>query len=456
MIVVNPGTGYEVLANIPTWMPGECLFGWCARYHDVHGFRNEATSIALFGKPRVYRTRSLPSGLGRFVSVTMGTLGSPEQILWERTAASAYRPFLSDLQRGRVAAAAQEIEGPSIFQVLGLPGSRMGSQTELRHCLDCHRGCLAEHGESIRLTKHQLPAVWYCDVHESTLYVQPHQGVGFALPDDGEGAIHPSVKLSDPRDQRERHALALCSAIAEFISTLDRIDVSALIVDCLHRLEDIGICNARRLNAAALDHWFNSSPIGQWIARSGVQRLPAGWIAKLLRERASPNPLTWTLLWSAIWEGLTQGQALEAFAAVASGRSVLLRPTLPFHEGGDLDVFSPADRHADSEQTVRLASGESVDSVAQAAGKSAEDVERIFFDRPEARSAALRHIRRMRFAEARARIELHLINHPGDSAPEIARALPDDVWFVMTNRKSYWKGVLEHIGVGPSTKLSLF
>ena len=458
MIRIDPATGNEVLASIPSWLEGECLYGLCARIDDVHGFRKEDTSIALFGKPRAYRSRSLPSGLSRFASVTKGLLGSPETILRERTSAAAYLPFLPAEHRRRVLSAATATDSPAVFQILGLTGSGLGSQCELRHCIECHREGLDSTGESIRLLDHQLPASWYCEKHARVLHVQPHRGIGYALPDDGEGLIYPSQRLPEPRDRRERQALALCGALAKRITTLPKIDVDALVLDCLHRLEDIGVCSGKRLNIAALDQWFSACPIGQWLARAGTQRLPAGWIAKLLRSRLSPNPLTWILLWCAIWDDVGQDKALEAFECIATGERSKYRPTpyeLPMLEAQSWTSFPTAKHVVDAHLAQRLAHGASIGDLAAETGRPAEEIERIFFASPKIRERALRSQRRAHFEEARDKISLFLMNRPFATVAELERALPDAVSFVVTHRREYWRKVVEHLSAGPTTAWKL-
>jgi hypothetical protein len=166
MNLAHDASGNEVLTSIIDWLPGECLFGWCARHYRTHGFRADVTGLALFARTQAHQHRNLPSGLDQFVSVTKGLLGTAEELLLQRTAACSYLPFFDEQQRAYAVAAARRREGTTLLKAITRIAGNFEPLLDLRHCPDCRRADFRAHGEAVRRLEHQLPAVWYCNVHE--------------------------------------------------------------------------------------------------------------------------------------------------------------------------------------------------------------------------------------------------------------------------------------------------
>lgn len=155
-------------------LPGETLFSWCSRYHQlaVNGHAR-TTCLQLFGHARLGTAHDFPARVGTFTARTGGAFGTAAEILNRRTVLPFYLPFRPPVLGHR---AVEALSGEGIGHLkyrLGLLTSGLGAAHPLKACPVCVADDLSRCGWACWRRDHQLPAVWVCAQHRVPLQVSP-------------------------------------------------------------------------------------------------------------------------------------------------------------------------------------------------------------------------------------------------------------------------------------------
>jgi predicted metal-binding protein len=164
-IDAGPDKGQQ-LSELPEWIDGETLFGWCSRYHLLAGHRlSSVTCERLFGHRRIGLAHDLPGRLGYFDANTRSRLGASEQIALQRTVLGYYLACRTPRERTEALARVHCDSGSSLKASLGWLASRVGAAHPLKVCAECLAAC----SMPTWLLVHQLPGVWVCLHHGTAL-----------------------------------------------------------------------------------------------------------------------------------------------------------------------------------------------------------------------------------------------------------------------------------------------
>lgn len=326
------------LGLLPSWEPGETLYSWASKTHLLVARSARSFSNALFGSLRACRAHGVPPHLTRFVELTSGRLGSAQDILAKRTVLGGHLPFLEESRRSAVIAALVAGDGARANLYLGLRASKMPSTHPLRFCEVCAAEDRATLGYARWQVVHQLPAVWMCDAHSTTLV--EFNGVASAWELPGERKV-PSVSQI-PAGHQE--ALLRLAAVSMAGHGLVGVNVGGLRRASLQRLCELGlVANPARLSAMTLHNEFCSSAAGAWIAAYEPLkhlRRDGDWVASLLRARHASHPTKWALIWAWLWADRSAAEVGVLFrraaldAATSNGQLALW----PEHAREDLSA----------------------------------------------------------------------------------------------------------------------
>lgn len=157
---------------LPTLHENQTLYSWCGLAHALNGGTCvRTTSIRLFGAPYAALTHDFPSRLNALNLATSGWLGSPREIALRNTLLGYY---LAIAQRSR----AEQIIGllktgtiPHLKMLLGITASRVGGHHPLKGCRQCMADDEAGRGWAYWHIEHQLPSVFVCIKHNRPLFM---------------------------------------------------------------------------------------------------------------------------------------------------------------------------------------------------------------------------------------------------------------------------------------------
>lgn len=152
------------------WFPGESLYSLIAREHSISGRKKAVATINhFFG---MAKERGLGNGrteMDCLIERTDGALGSPSEILNERTILRYYRPFLR--QRTRRLVQPGKFGGVDMLKFpLGLHTGRYLTLYPLKGCRACVEEDRSTTGMPYWRLEHQFPGVWVCLQHNQPLY----------------------------------------------------------------------------------------------------------------------------------------------------------------------------------------------------------------------------------------------------------------------------------------------
>lgn len=161
------------------WLPDETLFSLASRYHRMTGNRLASTTCnLLFGHQQRGSAHDFPSRIDAFVERTEGTFGTAAEIIHGHTILPLFQRFVTK-QRGD--AAERALRGEQIGSLkyrLGLLTSRFGASFPLKACIDCIREDVRRFRVAYWHRAHQLPGVWLCQRHDTSLWVSQFKATG--------------------------------------------------------------------------------------------------------------------------------------------------------------------------------------------------------------------------------------------------------------------------------------
>jgi transposase-like protein len=158
----------------PRICPEELLYSACARYRDLFRFPGDrAVAEDLFGSKQSTAIFDLPVGLEDFVArLPRGHSYSVEQLVRDHTILPYYAHFVASSRLDRIEDRIRSGgSGPAVRTLLGAgTGNRhVPLPSHFHFCSVCAADDTAEHGEPVWRRVHQVPGVFVCPVHGSTL-----------------------------------------------------------------------------------------------------------------------------------------------------------------------------------------------------------------------------------------------------------------------------------------------
>lgn len=154
------------------WFPDESLYSFCTRFHILGGDPcPSATLKHHFGRQMHACLQDLPANLDFFAERNNGNLGDWVSLLWDRTMAPFYLPFMSsekarELVRNMKMGDTARIRTPAMSCT-----SQLGLHNVLKQCQACVEDDDATHYMAYWHRSHQLPGVWCCPIHDQPLFV---------------------------------------------------------------------------------------------------------------------------------------------------------------------------------------------------------------------------------------------------------------------------------------------
>lgn len=181
------GTGRSAQADLfpissaVRWLPDETLYSLTSRYHLLSGHTTAAlTSQRLFGHARGGFSSDFPSRIASFASRTREQLGDAISILYNRTIAPAYLPYLNSADANAAVNAFCGASIGSLKQTLGMARASSSGTRRLKACARCMTDDRKIWGTTYWHRAHQLPAAWVCLEHGEPLLASTVEGSGIA------------------------------------------------------------------------------------------------------------------------------------------------------------------------------------------------------------------------------------------------------------------------------------
>ena len=321
----------------------ETPYSIAARIHHVRGDASSAaTSQWLFGFPTAAGLKDIPRHLDHFVRATAGLLGTPSEILKNRTVLGVYARFIepAEIQRW-IAWCSGKPSANKPF--VSLRSTKLPASHPLRACLQCMDEDFHALGSPIWRVEHQLPATRVCVHHRSVLHeLSPVRG---RLRNFETKWVRPADGLGDGRLMEVRVA-------AEHQSWWEHVAKTMWVLHCHPRvcgirLHQIMVTHLAHLGVVATARRFDAQKINAWWAahpRPDFRDLPgyegfhdARWIRDLLLRRRCDHPIRWAFLSASVMTAaelerhLSAAPSLQAtfdgdWAALDGNREDMLKP----------------------------------------------------------------------------------------------------------------------------------
>jgi hypothetical protein len=159
-----------MIAFLPELYPDELLSSFCARYHELMGYRSrECTGRDLFGKERAKVAFDLPSNLGALVKrVPFTNWKTLDQLIDQHTLLPFYAPFVSPHKLSRIRTDMTIDEGGTIHARLGVLTHAIRVEN-FRYCSECVQADRLMFGETYWHRLHQLSGTDVCPTHRTFL-----------------------------------------------------------------------------------------------------------------------------------------------------------------------------------------------------------------------------------------------------------------------------------------------
>lgn len=158
------------LSQLPSFLPGETLYNWCGRYHQLTGYAHATTtSNQLFTSRFSGLSHDFPNHIDTFTRRTGNHLGTNDSIVLERTLYPFYLPFIDSARSEKITRGALLGTKTHTKYLLGLPASRLGANHPLKGCETCWETDKEKYGIAYWRLNHQLPSTWICRKHHEPL-----------------------------------------------------------------------------------------------------------------------------------------------------------------------------------------------------------------------------------------------------------------------------------------------
>jgi hypothetical protein len=170
-----------MIAVVPAIYPDELVYSFCARYHELMGYRSrESTGRDLFRKRVAKVAFDLPSNLQALTNASAWTdWKSVDQLIDQHTLLPFYAPFVSPHKLSRIRNDMTIDEGATIHARLGVLTHYIRVEN-FRYCSACVQADRLMFGETYWHRLHNLSGIDVCPIHraflnDSTLHTR-HRG----------------------------------------------------------------------------------------------------------------------------------------------------------------------------------------------------------------------------------------------------------------------------------------
>jgi hypothetical protein len=160
----------------PTLQPEELLYSACARYRDLLDYRSgRAVAMELFGNQQRTAIFDLPTGIDSLLArLPRGHPYTAEQLIWQHTTLSYYARFISEARLSRIVGYMRRGGlGGRVNAALGSGSGAVQTPRRQNFCRECAQEDLARYGEALWRRVHQLPGVFVCPHHGTSLCQGP-------------------------------------------------------------------------------------------------------------------------------------------------------------------------------------------------------------------------------------------------------------------------------------------
>jgi hypothetical protein len=354
---------------LPGFRGDETLYSWCAYYHVLSSNpTSRQTCLQLFGHRDAGLKHNFPICIDRMVERTEGQLGARNQIIFDRTPVGTLSRFIDSSRLQSICDLMGSGPMHHVARMLKIVAIHQGSFAPLKACPRCVDESTAMSHSSSWHFDHQLPGVYFCQIHGDLLRVVSASGhrrtrVEFLLPHMLLQHEWHEIPALSQEAMRHLHGLTMWSRALRATSTEANtpFDAEAL-RDTLHIQAKergwVGIDGSLefkqiRLAVGAAQAELCTVPGLEFL--SGAQREDGGYVGALMRRYNSAyahHPLMHIALLSFLFDSV--GEFLDCYYK-ASEVSQETRRDLLTHE-----------RRAMSELLARLVGKEGM-SVNQAA-----------------------------------------------------------------------------------------
>lgn len=319
--------------HLPSPLPSESLYSWCARFHRLSGNADpRTTSRWLFGHPTSGLRHDFPTRLDFFCSSTLGHLGTCADVIYERTQFGLFAPFLHPAVRDQIVEAMRIPGAQSIRKRLGINRSGLGSGMPWKICPYCFEDDQEKAPAGAWHLLQQYSSVWYCLKHQLPLSCCPEHSLEPAerdwhLPADYAANDWTSLTI-DPKHHGILASLASWTSAVSAIRT-ESFDGRLLRYTYLLRAKSLswismdGSLRFHMLRDAFRCHYAGlaSLPGLQFLDATGG--INGGFLGQLLRDYpGARHPLKHLLLIAFLFESPSQffdAYAITHDAAAADG-----------------------------------------------------------------------------------------------------------------------------------------
>lgn len=158
-------------AGLPSLLPDELFYSWCARFHRLAGIVDtKRTANLLFGDVGARNRHDFPSNLGYFDEATCRHFGDIDGLLC-RTQFAFHRPFLDRIAETNIKTSMVVGKAGLAQKQLGLSKSGWHVPAPLKACPICMAQDEAQHHIAYWHIEHQWPSVRICREHKEPLFI---------------------------------------------------------------------------------------------------------------------------------------------------------------------------------------------------------------------------------------------------------------------------------------------
>lgn len=284
-------TAHDRITFWPEVGPTESLYSICsALQHLRGGVSARKHSLYLFDDEGAAWLRQVPVNLNHYCHVTHGLLGTPQEILLDRTAVGLHLRFMDPKTANNFVLRACTPRAPGFkFQT---PETK-----RLRLCIECVMEDRQTLGRTTWRLEHQLPGVKICTTHRQWLQEIPEsnrQGSKAWLRADMFVSKEPCIPIP-----------LKCDAELEWCNLADILWVlkshHRVFPPLLHQVLAAHLTEIRVLKAG---RFLNSKIAASWLKRhwlpffdAGFEALQGDWLS-FLDGRGAHHPLKWAALFA--------------------------------------------------------------------------------------------------------------------------------------------------------------
>lgn len=158
-----------MIGFFPPLYKEELLYSALARFHKRSGnISYKDTMMNLFDKKTISAVTDFPANL---YLLCKRIEQRPEDIIDNHTLFPYYSPFISERVGEKIREKMINADSNSISLSLGISASKVKGPDHFRYCMSCYKEEVKLYGEAYWHRTHQVPGVYYCNIHNELLYI---------------------------------------------------------------------------------------------------------------------------------------------------------------------------------------------------------------------------------------------------------------------------------------------